>query len=184
MSAIPCAQLARPALVARLASTMDTSGMAHPSYALRPGFCRFCNHPLPYQFSVTGVVEGVVKRMEWSEGDPVEDKIEVNEAGALELGNGTALVHRKDKKNVSRYVGLHRCGDNVPDLLLAPNGACAVLTNDVFAAASRVAREKATKLREAQQVRASAHQLAAQKAARIAARSMAETQAADATGSF
>lgn len=170
---IPCGQLAFPALVARVASTMDLNGMAHPPYHLKPGRCRFCDHALPYAYSA-GMVgpDGELKRVEWKEGEPMGEKLQLNEAGALELGHGIALVYTQG--GVARTLeGLRRIGDMIPPVLLATNGACDALTDEVFRAASVVARKRGDEARKANAARESARELQAKKAARAAAAQMA-----------
>lgn len=171
---IPCGQLAAPALISRVASTMDTAGFAHPSYRAEAGRCRFCGHPLPHAFAALTVVDGVVKRVEWNPGDPLEAKLMVQEAGAVELGTGVALVYRKEAKPMV-HTGLHRMGDNLPDVLLVAQGACEALTESIFREASRVVRERAAKATMATQVNASAKEMAAKRAARLAASALAGT---------
>jgi len=170
----PCGQLGEAERVARVASAMDTAGMVHPPFPLKPGICRFCGHSLPYAYSATLWHEDAPKRAEWSQGEPMGDKLELMEAGRLDLGAGTALVYRKHERPM-KHTGLRRLGDEMPDVLLSPNGACASLTEDVFRRASVVARERGARAAAERLARTTARERVARQAAAAAARAMRES---------
>lgn len=171
---IPCGQLATPALIARVASTMDDNGIAQPSYAAQPGRCRFCGHPLPYAFSATAWIDGEIKRVEWNEGDPIGEKMTVNAAGAMELGAGVAMVYGRDQLQVVRTVsGMRPIGQMIPPILLASNGACEALSSEVFRLASVISRQRGSKRRQEMQTNATAKEMAGKRAVEAAARRLA-----------
>lgn len=154
---------------------MDDNGLSRPHYEAQPGRCRFCAHPLPYAYAATSVVDDAIKRVEWNEADPISAKLTFNESGSLELGNGVALVHRRDVAGITTHTGLRHIGEHFPTVLLAANGACDALTGEVFRQASAIARDKATKRRTALLTNASAKEIATKRAVAIAAKRLAGT---------
>lgn len=170
---VACGQLSTADLVARVASSMDSAGMSHPPFRLRPGFCRFCDHPLPHAFAAVGFIDGTIKRADWNEGDAVETKLQLNSSGQMELGNATALVALKGSLVYEQEEGLRPLGYMFHEILLAPHGACAALTDEVFRRASVLVRQRAEQVRLKEAAQGDAKQMVARVAARKAAAALA-----------
>lgn len=144
---IPCDKLSFEALVARVASTMDASGLSHPSYPMQPGRCRFCGHGLPSAFRSTQFVNGAFDQRDFAPGSEAAHRAELKLSGA-----GYTLVTARDEPITA-----------MPTMVLASVGACDALTQDVFAEASRKVRAKAQAIAYAQRTKMRAREIVEKK---------------------
>lgn len=158
-----CDRLVENDLVARVASSMDAAGMAHPPFALVPGRCRYCGHSLGYAYAMTREVNGQVQRAQYAADSPEAARMQdLQGIRGFRLGSGVALVQ-----------GRHENAQTFPTILLTTNGACEALTEEVFRRASAIVRERSRRAALTQAVQGQARELATRSAARAAARALA-----------
>jgi hypothetical protein len=196
---IPCSALAFAALVARVAACMDDSGtLREAPFAPVAGRCRLCGHALPYAYSLTECLalptaekpDGEYARREFAADSKEAAAFEKMNVPGLRLGPGLALLWPKAQND--RYAERMRfepkpdpeahdvrCTQTMsgfPTIVAAANLSCEAANADVFAAASRIRRDKAAVAKRAGQTRELAQELALKASARRAAAALAHSE--------
>lgn len=163
---------------------MDENGIViKPPYDADAGSCCFCNHALPYAYSLTAIEGSKVVRGEFPLGSKEADAMEDLDMPIHSLGAGIGLIWPKGKEReqvkrlvqqagTNKFRGLHEPVSR-PSIVLATNRICEAVSEDIFRQASRVARERGTKRRLAIQTNVSAKEIASKRAVANAARKLA-----------
>lgn len=159
---IPCFQLSRPQLVARVAACMSTEGVANDSpFQLRPGFCCFCNHQLPAAYTKTTIENGQVVQTDYPHGHPgLTKRLNDIKLKGEHLGPFLIMVWLEGEHPSVGSYGLKRPGEFIPPSVIGGRMCCDAMNADVFNEASRVKRAKATEHARKQRIEHSAREKA------------------------